>query len=42
MMVGAGIVALVQVTLTILRRGNPHAGASRSPSDAGGARWASA
>ena len=33
MMVGAGIVALVQVTLVILRRGNPHAGASRSPSD---------
>jgi uncharacterized oligopeptide transporter (OPT) family protein len=33
MMVGAGIVALVQVTLIILRRGNSHAGASRSPAD---------
>jgi uncharacterized oligopeptide transporter (OPT) family protein len=30
MMVGAGIVALVQVALIILRRGNPHTGATRS------------
>ena len=30
MMVGAGIVALIQVAAIILRRGNPHAGTSRS------------
>ena len=30
MMVGAGIVALIQVATIILRRGNPHAGTSRS------------
>jgi uncharacterized oligopeptide transporter (OPT) family protein len=31
MMVGAGIVALIQVGIIILRRGGTHAGASRSP-----------
>src|SRR6202008_1306283 len=30
MMVGAGIVALIQGATIILRRGNPHAGTSRS------------
>jgi uncharacterized oligopeptide transporter (OPT) family protein len=33
MMVGAGIVALIQVALIILRRENPHAGATRSIAD---------
>jgi uncharacterized oligopeptide transporter (OPT) family protein len=33
MMVGAGIVALVQVGLIILRRGNPSSGTTRSPAD---------
>ncbi|MGA3401275.1 MAG: OPT/YSL family transporter [Acetobacteraceae bacterium] len=33
MMVGAGIVALVQVGLIILRGGNLHAGATRSPAE---------
>jgi uncharacterized oligopeptide transporter (OPT) family protein len=34
MMVGAGIVALVQAITVILRRDNPHAGATRSSADA--------
>jgi uncharacterized oligopeptide transporter (OPT) family protein len=33
MMVGAGLVALVQVTLIILRRGGMHPGVTRSPAD---------
>ena len=33
MMVGAGIVALIQVAIIILRRGGAHAGAGRSPTE---------